>query len=58
MSILNSRRKYILQSVLAFLLGSQLVHIYMKPLDGIEQLTAEKKSRLWRDYFEEKAAKK
>lgn len=54
MSILNSHQKTILKSALAFLAGSQLVHIYLNPLGDVQKLTEEKKSALWQEYLSER----
>lgn len=58
MGVLNSHHRYVIQCVVAFIAGSQLVHYFMKPLADINELTAEKKSQLWRDYLKEREARK
>lgn len=58
MSILTSHQKTILKSALAFLAGSQIVHIYFNPLGNINKLTEEKKSALWQDYLSERERNK
>jgi hypothetical protein len=56
MAYLSPHRKIILQSVLAFILGSQLTHIYLNPLRDIDDLVAAKKSELWASYLKDKVS--
>lgn len=50
----NTLVKIYVQSILAFLLGSQLVHYYLKPMEGYQDLVEEKKSKLWQNYLSER----
>lgn len=56
MALLNPHQKTVLQSVLAFIAGNQVIHFYMNPLSDIGELTKEKKSRLWEQYLLNKHA--
>lgn len=49
---ISSYQKIVAQSALSFIVGSQVVHHYFKPLNGIEELVQEKKSKLWQEYLE------
>lgn len=54
MGLLSSHSKHIIKCGLAFVAGSQLIHQILRPLSGIDDLTAEKKSALWKEYLESK----
>lgn len=55
MTFLNSHQKIVLQSLLAFFAGSQIVHLYMNPLKDFDNLVEEKKSKLWQEYLRKRA---
>ena len=57
MALLNSYQKYIFQCVCSFVVGSQLVHYYLNPLGDINDLTAAKKSELWKNYLRNQTEK-
>lgn len=53
----NTLVKIYVQSILAFILGSQLVHYYLQPMKGYQDLVEEKKSQLWQSYLNERTKK-
>lgn len=53
----NPTRKLYVQSILAFIIGSQSVHYYLQPLKGYQDLVEEKKSQLWQNYLKDKSEK-
>lgn len=55
---MNPHQKTILQSILAFVIANQAVHCYLNPLGDLEELTQEKKSRLWEEYLSNRQVKK
>lgn len=48
---MEKQYKLILKCLFCFLIGNQIVHRYLNPLKGIEELAQEKKSKLWADYL-------
>lgn len=54
---LNRYQLKIFQSTIAFVIGSQLVHLYFNPLKDLNKLVEEKKSILWQDYLRQQKSK-
>ena len=47
-----------LSTMVAFIIGNQIVHCYLDPLHNINNIAEEKKHKLWQNYIDETKASK